>query len=173
MNQYYIADGVVPRGPYTGDQIVSRGLPADRLVWTPGMSRWRRADRVEELIFAGALHGMPPHHGIPPAINSHAGGSTFIHPPAPVYNPSIINTNRLAAGLAGILLGGFGIHKFVLGMPKAGVIMLLLTVVGGFITCGTVSAVVGVIGLIEGVLYLTRNDPDFSQLYMVQKKQWF
>jgi TM2 domain-containing membrane protein YozV len=167
MNQYYIADGQVPRGPYTVEQIVSRGLPADRLVWTPGMSRWRRADRVEELIFAGALHGLPP------AIYHFSGSSSPVQPPAPAYNPAIINTNRLAAGLTGILLGGFGIHKFVLGMPKAGVIMLLLTVVGGFLTCGTVAAVVGVIGLIEGVLYLTRNDGDFYQLYMVQKKQWF
>ena len=168
MNHYYIADGVVPRGPYSVEQLVSRGLPADRLVWTPGMSRWRRADRVEELIFAGALHGIPP-----VINNTQTGGSVSNPQPMPVYSPTIINTNRLAAGLTGILLGGFGIHKFVLGMPKAGVTMLLLTVLGGFLTCGTVSAVVGVIGLIEGVLYLTRNDPDFYQLYMVQKKQWF
>ena len=167
MNQYYIADGVVPRGPYSIGQLVNRGLTADRLVWTPGMSRWRRADRVEELIFAGALHTLPP------AIGNSSSGSAANHEPVPVYNPGIINTNRLAAGLTGILLGGFGIHKFVLGMPKAGVVMLLLTVVGGFLTCGAVSAIVGVIGLIEGVLYLTRNDPDFYQLYMVQKKQWF
>ena len=170
MSVYYVAEGRVPRGPFSLDQLVGRGLPGDTLVWKPGMPRWRPAHRVEELIFAGVLHAAP----LPPPLERFAGYSAAAAPSAgPVFNPGIINTNRLAAGLCGILLGGFGIHKFVLGMPGAGALMLVLTVVGGFLTCGAVSAVMGVIGLIEGVVYLTRNDTEFYELYMVQKKAWF
>jgi TM2 domain-containing membrane protein YozV len=106
-------------------------------------------------------------------VGGYAGNSIPSGYAAPAYSPDIVNTNRLAAGLCGILLGGFGVHKFVLGMPGAGALMLLLTVVGGMLTCGALSAVMGVIGLIEGVVYLTRNDADFYQQYMLHKKAWF
>src|SRR5918912_3123415 len=55
---------------------------------------------------------------------------------------------KLAAGLCGILLGGFGIHKFILGYQTEGIIMLAACIVGGILTCGIASAAVGVIGLI-------------------------
>jgi hypothetical protein len=38
-----------------------------------------------------------------------------------------------------------------------------------FVTCGAGS----IIGLIEGILYLTKTDEDFYQTYVVQKKAWF
>ncbi len=76
---------------------------------------------------------------------------------------------KIAAGICGILLGGFGIHKFVLGLTNAGVIMLLVTV----LTCGFGGAIMSVIGLIEGIIYLTKSDEDFYQDYAVNKKAWF
>ena len=30
-----------------------------------------------------------------------------------------------------------------------------------------------IIGLVEGILYLTKSDEEFYQLYAVQKKEWF
>ena len=36
-----------------------------------------------------------------------------------------------------------------------------------------VSAAMGVIGLIEGIIYLTKSDEDFFQIYAIQKKEWF
>ncbi len=77
--------------------------------------------------------------------------------------------NKLAAGLCGILLGSLGIHKFILGMTMPGIIMLLGTV----LTCGIGSMITGVIGLIEGIIYLTKSDEDFVQTYVIDKKQWF
>lgn len=79
--------------------------------------------------------------------------------------PSDISNRKMVAGILGILLGGFGVHKFYLGMTTPGVIMLLIT----FFTCGIGS----VIGLIEGIIYLTKSDQDFYQTYLVQKKEWF
>jgi TM2 domain-containing membrane protein YozV len=163
MSQYYVADRMVPRGPYFIHDLFGRGLRGDTLVWKPGMSRWQRADRVEELIFAGVLgdaYGFTP---APPSADAQV----------PPYNPVTINSNRLAAGLCGILLGGLGVHKFVLGMPAPGIIMFLLTIVGGMLTCGATSVLMTVIGLVEGIVYLAKSDPDFYQLYMVQKKRWF
>jgi TM2 domain-containing membrane protein YozV len=79
------------------------------------------------------------------------------------------NSKKIAAGVCGILLGSFGIHKFILGMNTAGLIMLLSTV----LTCGLAAAVFHLVGLIEGILYLTKTDEEFYRVYIVGKKEWF
>ena len=66
-----------------------------------------------------------------------------------------ISNKKLAAGLTGIFLGAFGVHKFILGYTKPAVIMLVVSLAGGVVTCGLASFVMGVIGLIEGIIYLT------------------
>lgn len=76
---------------------------------------------------------------------------------------------KIAAGVCGILFGCFGIHKFILGLNTPGVIMLLVTV----LTCGAGSIVMSPIGLIEGILYLTKSDEDFYQTYAIEKRGWF
>lgn len=80
---------------------------------------------------------------------------------------------KLVAGLLGILLGGLGIHKFYLGYNKEGIIMLVGTLVIGIITCGIGAWAVGVVGLIEGIIYLTKSDEDFVNTYITGKKPWF
>lgn len=72
---------------------------------------------------------------------------------------------KVVAGVLGILLGGFGIHKFVLGYTQEGIIQIVITLV----TCGAGS----LIGFIEGIIYLTKTDEDFYQTYQVGKKGWF
>jgi TM2 domain-containing membrane protein YozV len=76
---------------------------------------------------------------------------------------------KVVAGILGILLGGLGIHKFYLGYTTAGLIMILITV----LTCGFGGAVMGVIGLIEGIIYLTKTDEEFVATYINGKKEWF
>ncbi len=71
----------------------------------------------------------------------------------------------MVAGILGILLGGFGIHKFYLGYTREGIIQLVLTVV----TCGVASLV----GLIEGIIYLTKSDAEFDATYVHGRKPWF
>ena len=70
---------------------------------------------------------------------------------------------KLVAGLLAILLGGFGVHKFYLGYTKEGVIQLLLSLV----------CVGGILGIIEGILYLTKSDAEFVATYVTGKKGWF
>jgi TM2 domain-containing membrane protein YozV len=72
---------------------------------------------------------------------------------------------KVLAGLLGIFLGTFGIHKFVLGYTQEGVIQLVISV----LTCGTL----GIIGFIEGIIYLTKSDEEFYQTYQVGRKPWF
>lgn len=82
--------------------------------------------------------------------------------PAP---PADINSKKILCGVLGILLGGFGVHRFLLEDVSGGVIRIVITVV----TCGIGS----IIGLIEGIIYLTKSDQEFYQTYMVEKKAWF
>lgn len=86
---------------------------------------------------------------------------------------------KLAAGICGILLGGFGVHKFILGYTNEGVIMLvayIASLVLTVVTCGLtffVPLIVSVVGLIEGIMYLTKSDEEFVRTYIHQKKAWF
>jgi TM2 domain-containing membrane protein YozV len=70
---------------------------------------------------------------------------------------------KIVAGILGILLGGLGIHKFFLGYTKEGIIQLIL----GLFCIGSL------IGLIEGIIYLTKSDEDFVKTYIQGRKGWF
>lgn len=76
---------------------------------------------------------------------------------------------KIAAGICGILLGALGVHKFILGLTTPGIIMLLVTL----LTLGLLGFVMSIIGIVEGIIYLTKTDEDFYQTYGVQKKGWF
>lgn len=72
---------------------------------------------------------------------------------------------KVIAGILGIVAGGFGVHKFILGYTTEGIIQIVLT----FITCGVGS----IIGLVEGIIYLTKSDEEFVRTYIQNKKGWF
>lgn len=72
---------------------------------------------------------------------------------------------KVLCGILGILLGGLGVHRFILGDVPGGLIRIGITV----ITCGLGA----VVGLIEGIIYLTKSDEEFHRLYVVEKKGWF
>ena len=86
---------------------------------------------------------------------------------------------KILAGILGIVLGGLGIHKFVLGYNQEGVILIgvyLVSIVIAMVTCGIGAPLIfipTVIGIIEGIIYLTKSDEEFVQTYIVNKKPWF
>lgn len=91
---------------------------------------------------------------------------------------------KILAGIMGIVLGCLGIHKFILGYNKEGVILLSCTIggyilgfIGSMIVIGCVFFLLpmaaGVIGLIEGIMYLTKSDEEFVNTYITNKKPWF
>lgn len=59
--------------------------------------------------------------------------------------------SKIAAGLFGIFLGAFGVHNFYLGFTGKAVAQLLITI----LSCGCLSFVSGIWGLVEGILILT------------------
>lgn len=97
-------------------------------------------------------------------------GQPLMPPPGGSPPPQ---SNRVVVGVVAILLGWLGVHKFMLGMNTPGIIMLLVGLVGGFLTCGIAAGAMSVIGIIEGIIYLTKTDEQFHQEYVVGKKQWF
>ena len=86
-------------------------------------------------------------------------------------------SKKVLAGILAIFLGAFGVHKFILGYQKEGVIMLVLSVVGIVLSCVGIGVLlvwaVGLVGLIEGIIYLTKSDEEFYNTYQAGKKLWF
>jgi TM2 domain-containing membrane protein YozV len=80
---------------------------------------------------------------------------------------------KIVAGILAIVLGGLGIHKFYLGYTTAGIIMLVVSIALGAFTCGGGYGIMGIIGIIEGIIYLTKSDEQFVATYVTGKKEWF
>ena len=76
---------------------------------------------------------------------------------------------RILAGVLAIFFGALGIHKFVLGYYKEGVIMLVVSL----LSFGFLAALMALVGLIEGILYLTKSDAEFYSTYQVNQRPWF
>lgn len=70
---------------------------------------------------------------------------------------------RVPAGILAILLGGLGIHKFYLGKMVPGVIHIALLICAGL---------GWLLGIVEGVIYLTKSDDEFDKLYVNGDKNW-
>ena len=87
------------------------------------------------------------------------------------------DNKKILAGILAILFGSLGVHKFILGYNKEGIILLAVTLLGYATTCIVVGAfffwIPGLIGLIEGIIYLTKSDEEFYNTYQVGKKPWF
>jgi TM2 domain-containing membrane protein YozV len=121
--------------------------------------------------FEQSQQGYPPPNyqpppGYPPAPVGYPAQAGY--GPAPGVKPAGAE-KKLAAGLCGILIGSLGIHKFILGYNTEGLIMLLVTL----LTCGLGAIVTSVIGIVEGIIYLTKSDADFVNIYVLNKKGWF
>lgn len=95
------------------------------------------------------------------------------------YQPKQEN-KRVLAGVLAIVGGGLGIHKFVLGYNAEGILMLLANFIVipafGLATCGLgwfLYVFTYPLPFIEGIIYLTKTDEEFYQMYQVNKKPWF
>ena len=60
--------------------------------------------------------------------------------------------SKLTAGILAILLGNIGVHKFYMGKVGMGILYL----------CFCWTCIPGVIGLIEGIIYLTSSREEFE-----------
>ncbi len=87
------------------------------------------------------------------------------------------DNKKILAGITAILVGWLGVHKFILGYNKEGFILLGLSLISIILACTVIFAfliyIPGLIGLIEGIVYLTKSDEEFYNTYQVGKKPWF
>ncbi len=95
-----------------------------------------------------------------------------------------LSDQKLIIGLVAIFLGSLGIHKFMLGYNHEGMLMLAGTVLGGllgsllsFLIVPALLLVLpfamGLIGIIEGIIYLTKSEAEFESIYLKGRKVWF
>ena len=91
---------------------------------------------------------------------------------------SVGEKSKIVAGVLAILFGVLGVHKFYLGYSGQGALLLVLFILGiplmflfgiGII----VWIVLGIIGLVEGIIYLTKPDVEFEETYVKGRKPWF
>ncbi|HEY1790019.1 MAG TPA: NINE protein [Verrucomicrobiae bacterium] len=106
-----------------------------------------------------------------PLISFPEFASEFNLAPPPIsgtgHNPRA--SNKIPAGICAILLGGLGVHKFILGYTGAGLVMLLISI----LTCGAVWPILYIIGIIEGIIYLCKSDDEFVRVYVDGRREWF
>jgi TM2 domain-containing membrane protein YozV len=159
-------------GPVAAEQlrnwIADNRANAQTLVQIDGAQEWKPLAAFPE--FAADLKPPLASATQPPTIS------------LPPYNPCAAASrasNKIPAGICGILLGGLGIHKFILGYSGAGGIMLGVTLgsfVLCFVTCGLTMlgiSAMHIIGLVEGIIYLTKSDEEFVRIYVDGRKEWF
>ncbi len=79
--------------------------------------------------------------------------------------PGISGPNRVVASLLAIFLGSLGAHKFYLGATSVGIIYLLIGVLLGVCTFGISTLILGLVALIEGLVYLSYTDEQFAAKY--------
>lgn len=87
------------------------------------------------------------------------------------------DNKKVLAGVLAIILGSLGVHKFILGYQKEGFILLGASVISYALVCFIIGAfliyIPILIGLIEGIIYLTKSDEEFYNTYQAGKKPWF
>ena len=86
--------------------------------------------------------------------------------------------SRITAGVFAILFGVVGLHKFYLGYIGTGIIVLIYPIMYFCTLFGPLlfpygSYLMALIGIIEGIIYLGKNNEEFNSTYVQGKKRWF
>lgn len=144
-------------GPVPAEQ-VRRWLNENRvnaytLAQPEGSTDWKALGTLPEF---GADVSPPPSGANPPRMDAR-------------FSSDPRASTKIAAGICAILLGYFGVHKFILGYTGAGLIMLLVSL----LTCFVAAPVMAIIGVIEGIIYLVKPDDEFIRVYIEHEKPWF
>ena len=87
-------------------------------------------------------------------------------------NPNTTGSKKVGAILFALFLGTFGAHKFYLGLTRPAVIMLCVSLFG-ILLLGIPTLIIAIIAFIELIIYITKSDEEFEQIYVIDRKEWF
>ena len=108
-----------------------------------------------------------------PRLQAERSGSVSVRARQAYAAEALRQKDHVAAGLLAIFLGMFGVHKFYLGCNQTGFLMLAVSIIGGVFTFGLAAAVIEVISIIEGAIYLTKSQTEFDRVYVLNQRDWF
>lgn len=76
---------------------------------------------------------------------------------APVSDtPAVkVGKNRIVVGLLALFLGCLGVHNFYLGYTNKGLTQLLVSVVGGIVSCGIATLAMEIWAFVEAIQIFT------------------
>lgn len=86
--------------------------------------------------------------------------------------PLNARVNRIAVARAALFLGWLGVHKFMMGKTRAGIITLVITFLGSLFPLPG-GVVMFVIGVLESRKYRKLTDQDFEMEYLHGSREWF
>jgi TM2 domain-containing membrane protein YozV len=149
MANWYLLRGGQTYGPYPEEQIrdwVRAGqIAPDEKLNREGDANWLSLDMIPD--FAADK----PAPGAAPAYPVAAPAAGYAAPAQP--------KDKMVAGILAILVGALGIHHFYLGNTTMGIIYIVLACVG----------ISPILGLVDGIIYLTKPDDQFQRNY----HNWF
>lgn len=167
--------------------------PSSQATYAPEPTPGSQADDWVTRATGGARNPvMPPASNLAPTSARNDWGTP--DPSSPHLMTGAVSgetaQKKLIAGLLAIFLGSLGVHKFYLGQTTPGLLTLgvnigvwILALLLGLLTLGMglvitiplaalISSGLGLLGLIEGLIYLTKSDADFQRDYVVGHKAW-
>lgn len=123
--------------PSAQDPFGQPSVPEDPVGQPSAQDPYGQSSAPDPFAPSGASpYGAPPVDGLAPAGAGAAPGQQ--------------GQSRLLVGLLGIFVGGWGVHRFLMGYTTIGIIQIVVTLV----TCGF-----GALwGLVEGIMVLARSE---------------
>ena len=140
---------VAPGAPMAGVAPVAPGAPMAGV--NPAMPQWMGNP--------GMAPGMTPGMATPGRMPY--GGNLLRKRPK----------DRIAAGLLAIFAGSLGIHQFYLENTSSGIVRCCCSVFGSLLIVGPIA--MWLIGVIEGIMYLCKDDVTWQHEYVENTKGWF
>lgn len=163
--------------PGSADQSNQQGHDAWSQAYQQGHDAWSQPSQQASDVWGQTYqqaNGQAYQQSQGPWQANQAYSQPYGQPYQQPYAQAAPNTkDHVAAGLLAIFLGSLGIHKFYLGYNTPGFIMLAVTIVGSIFSLGLAGLAMVVISIVEGVLYLSKSQTEFEQIYVFNKKEWF
>ena len=88
-----------------------------------------------------------------------------------LFPPASDNKEKIAAAIFALLFGGLGVHKFYLGYHREGLITLSISIIGVFFMF-IPTLIMGAIAFTEFLIYVTKSDQDFQNIYVIGRRSW-